>query len=222
MAKKRNLYNLPSVLTLTLIVLCLAAVVNANAGDVLRLPSKKSGFDSLYKITIKKGMPCEQCCKLIFPETFGLGNEHELHFLKEIVNNGFKIEHDVDCIMPISQDALDHIKFLAIEKQDKKAAKILLYPPGHGGFDLGGGELAEIYGDEYVRPIVEKYKKLGELLDEKVNIYVADQLCYAWINPVIDSNMDLAKLVLDLKKRNITALASRIESTCKKLESKFK
>ncbi len=205
-----------------LLCVILFAFNDADGASVLKLPSKESKFDGLYGIKVKKGIRCEKCCDLVFPETFGLGNMQELQFLKDIVNRVRWVESDLDCATAWDYDTLDHFKYLATIRQDKEAARMLLTPPAHGGFDLGGGELDEVYPDEYIRPVVENYKKLGELLNEKVMTYVADELCFAWLNPVIESNMDLTKLLSDLRKRNLNVLASKIESTCKKLESKFK
>lgn len=217
--------ELRKILQAATVLLCviLFAFNDADGASVLKLPSKESKFDGLYGIKVKKGIRCEKCCDLVFPETFGLGNMRELRFLKEIVNHRPELEHDLNCVTGFwSYDTLDHFKYLAIVRQDKGAARMLLTPPAQSGFDLGGGELDEVYPDKYIRPVVEKYKKLGELLNEKVIIYVADELCFAWLNPVIESNMDLTKLTSDLRKRNLSVLAIKIELTCKKLESKFK
>lgn len=215
---------LSKILQVAMVLLCviLVAFNEVNGASVLKLPSKESKFDGLYGIKVKKGIRCEKCCDLVFPETFGLGNMRELKFLKEVVNSWSKIERDLDCVTSWSYDALDHFKYLATVRQDKNAAKMLLYPAGHGGFDLGGGELDEVYPDEYIRPVVEKYKKLGELLNVKVINYIADELCLARVNPVIDSNMDLEKMISDLRSRGLKDLANKLEVTCKAYESKFK
>jgi len=206
------------------VLLCviLIAFNEADGASILKLPSKESKFDGLYGIKIKKGIRCEKCCDLVFPEAFGLGNMRELQFLKDIINRVRWVESDLDCVTAWDYDALDHFKYLATVRQDKNAAKMLLNPPSHGGFDLGGGELDEVYPDEYIRPVVEKYKKLGELLNVKIINYIADELCLVRFNPVIDSNMDLEKMISDLRSRGLKDLANKLEVTCKAYESKFK
>lgn len=202
-----------------LVCIILFPLNDADGVSLLKLPSKESKFDGLYGIKIKKGIRCPKCCDLVFPEKFGLGNMGELTFLKEIVNQRPGLEHDLNCVTGFwSYDTLDHFKYLATVQQDKAAARMLLTP---GVFDLGGGELDEVYPDQYIRPVVEKYKKLSELLNVKVISYIADELCSAFFNPVIESDLDLTKLVSDLKKRNLDGLANKIESTCKKFESQF-
>jgi hypothetical protein len=195
---------------------------NADGASALKLPSKESKFDGFYGIKVKKGIRCPKCCDLVFPETFGLGNMQELQFLEDIVSRVRWVKSDLDCTTAWDYDTLDHLIYLATVRQDRQAAKMLLTPPSQGGFDLGGGELDEVYGDEYVRPVVEKYNKLGELLNEKVMAYVAQELCLAWFNPVIDSTIDITKLTADLRKRNLNVFAIKIEATCKKLESEIK
>lgn len=206
-------------------LLCVILFVfnNADGASALKLPSKESQFDGLYGIKVKKGIRCPKCCDLVFPEVFGFGSMRELEFLQLIVNRRPELEHDLKCVTGFwNYDVLDHFKYLATVRQDRQAAKMLLTPPSQGGFDLGGGELDEVYGDEYVRPVVEKYIKLGELLNEKVMAYVAQELCFAWFNPVIDSTIDIPKLTADLRRRKLNVFANKIEAACKKLESEMK
>ncbi len=184
----------------------------------LTLPLKKSQFNGLYGISIKKGVRCRECCDLVFPESFGFSNKTEFEFLVNIINKDDKIKHDTDCVMPINYDVLDHIKFLAIKKQDKTAASLLVYPDGHGGLKLGGGELDEIYADEYIRPVLEKYTKLEDVVSPKAMGYIADKICLTWINPTIESNMNLKELIKTLRKKQLHDLANKIEITCKKYE----
>ncbi len=191
------------------------------AGSALKLPAKKSQFDGLYGIRIDNGAKGEGPCRLVFPQTFGYRNAKQLNFLKRIVNHSVEIEHDVDCVMPVAYDALDHIRLLAIKKQDKAAARMLLYPPGHGGFELGGGELEESYGEWYIIPVIEKYKKLGALLDNKTEKYVVHHTCLAWVDPNADPNLDINNVIKALNKRGLKSLASKIKTTCKEYEVKY-
>lgn len=203
--------------TAALIVSFLFAV-SAFAETPLTLPLKKSQFNGLYGISVKKGIRCRECCDLVFPESFGLSNKTEFEFLINIINKGDNIKHDTDCVMPIDYDVLDHIKFLAIKKQDKTAASFLVYPQGHGGVKLGGGELEEIYADEYIRAVLEKYSKLEDVVSPKAIEYIADKICSTWVNPTIESNMNLNELIKSLQKKRLQNLANKIETTCKKYE----
>ena len=195
--------------------------VSVFAETTLTLPAKTSQFNGLYGISIKEGARCKECCDLVFPESFGLAKRTELEFLVNIINKGDKIKHDMDCVMPLDSDVLDHIRFLAINKQDKMAASLLVYPGGHGGLKLGGGELEETYADEYIRPVLEKYSKLEDVVSPKAMKYIADKICLTWVNPTIESSMNLSELIKSLRKRQFQDLADKIEITCKKYEKEL-
>lgn len=101
-------------------------------GQAIEIPAKKSALDGWQGIKVKK---CgSECCELVFPENFGLMNKQQLMILKELVSKN--IEHDVDCSMQVSTYALNQIRHLAVEKQDREAALMLLSPSQYNEFKL--------------------------------------------------------------------------------------
>jgi hypothetical protein len=176
----------------------------------IRFPNKKSELDGWQGISMKKIAP--KGCELIFPNNFGHKNKKQLLILRELVNRSVNLEHDLDCALPIEYNALDQIKNLAINKQDKNAALMLLDWSTHGGFNLDG-ELAEEYVGEYEIPVLLKFKKLHSIVNDKNEQIIADDICN-WFDFNKDRKL-LKTLLAAFRKNNLNNLADKIVRKCR-------
>lgn len=181
------------------------------SGRAMQIPAKKSALDGWQGIKVKK---CgAECCELVFPDNFGLMNRQQLMTLKELVSKN--IEHDVDCSMQISTYALNQIRHLAVEKQDRDAAMMLLSPSEYNGFNLDGA-LAEEYAGEYQLAVLEGYKDLNAILDKTISEDVSTSVC-SWAEALGDKagSKRLKKLIPILKSQNYNELAGMLSEKCK-------
>jgi len=183
----------------------------SGAGQTIQIPAKKSALDGWQGIKMKK---CgSACCELVFPENFGLKNKQQLLVLKDLVSKN--IEHDVDCSMQVSTYALNQIRSLAIKKQDRDAALMLLSPSQYGGFNLDG-ELAEEYAGEYQLAVLEGYQDLNAILDKTILEDASTSVC-SWAEVLGEKagSKRLKKLVPVLKSKNLNELAQMLTEKCK-------
>jgi hypothetical protein len=179
--------------------------------NALQIPAKKSMLAGWHGIKVKK---CgSECCELVFPENYGLMNKQQLMTLKELVSKN--IEHDVDCSMQVSTYALNQIRHLAVEKQDRDAAMMLLSPSQYNGFNLDG-ELAEEYAGEYQLAVLEGYQSLNSILDKTISEDVSTSVC-SWVEVLGEKAgaKRLRKLVPVLKSKNLGDLAQMLSEKCK-------
>ncbi len=186
-------------------------LTSSDAGQAIQIPAKKSALDGWQEIKVKK---CgSACCELVFPESFGLKNKQQLLALKALVSTN--IEHDVDCSMQVSTYALNQIRYLAIEKQDRDAALMLLSPSQYGGFNLDG-ELAEEYAGEYELAVLEKYHDLGSILDKSISEDVSTSVC-SWAEVLGEEagSKRLKKLLPVLKSKNLNELTQMLSEKCR-------
>ena len=184
---------------------------SSDTGQAIQIPAKKSALDGWQGIKVKK---CgSACCELVFPERFGLKNKQQLIVLKDLVSKN--IEHDVDCSMQVSTYALNQIRFLAVEKQDRDAAMMLLSPSQYNGFNLDG-ELAEEYAGEYQLAVLEGYQDLNAILDKTTSEDVSTAVC-SWAEVLGEKagSARLKKLVPALKSKNLNELAQMLSEKCK-------
>jgi len=176
-----------------------------------QMPKKKSELNGWQEIKIKKERP--NVCTLIFPKNYGMANKEQLMVLWGLANA--TLDHDVDCELQVKYDALNQIRFLAVDKQDIEAATMLLNPNSYGGFDLDG-ELAEEYAGEYQLPVLEKNSKLKILLENKeIAKQLSDSLC-SWVEVLgeKEGRSRVKKLVQHLKKESFTQFAGTLSSKC--------
>lgn len=183
------------------------------------LPARSSGFEGWRGVKIQRGIRCRNCCDLVFPAEFG-AKPDELRLLQEIVSSQ-DIEHDFpDCMMPRWEDALDQIKRLAIDHQDRAAAEVLTRAKSEGGLDLGGGELSETYAADYLIPTLLAYRRMSDILTPALEDHVATQVCAAAYGPATGEDIDVEAIVAQLQARS-SSLAKRIKSTCKRIHEEF-
>ncbi len=176
----------------------------------VHIPKKKSALDGWQGVKVRK---CgAKCCELVFPENFGLKNKNQLMALRELVNAD--LDQDVDCMMLVNKDTLNQIKFLATEKQDSDAAKMLLSPQSYGGFNLDG-ELAEEFVGEYQLSVLEKFKNLHSILDKNVEEDLSVSIC-SWVEVLGEEagQKRVKKLLRDLKSKDFSAFAGMISEKC--------
>jgi len=184
---------------------------SSGGGQAIQIPANKSGLDGWQGVKVKKCGP--ECCELVFPRDFGLMNKQQLMILKELVSKN--LEHDVDCSMQVSTDALNQIRYLAVEKQDRDAAMMLLSPSEYNGFNLDG-ELAEEYAGEYQLAVLEGYKDLNTILDKTISEDVSTSVC-SWAEVLGEKagSKRLKKLIPILKSQNHNELAGMLSEKCK-------
>lgn len=187
----------------------------SSGGDqAIQIPAKKSKLDGWQGIKVKKCGP--ECCELVFPQNFGLMNKQQLLILKELVSKN--LEHDVDCAMQVSTDALNQIRYLAVKKQDRDAAFMLLSPSQYNSFNLDG-ELAEEYAGDYQLSVLEGYRDLNGILDKTISDDVSTAVCtWAEVSGEKAGSRRLKELIPALKSRNQknqNALAEMLSEKCK-------
>ena len=184
---------------------------NSDAGKAIQIPVKKSALDGWQGIKVKK---CgSACCELVFPESFGLKDKRQLMALKALVRAN--LEDDVNCSMQVSTYALNQIRYLAIEKQDRDAAIMLLSPSQYGGFNLDG-ELAEEYAGEYELAVLEKYHNLGSILNKSISEDVSTSVC-SWAEVLGEEagSRRLKQLIPVLKSKNLNELNQMLSEKCR-------
>ncbi len=179
-------------------------------GNIDMIPKKKSELNGWQNITVRK---CgKECCEVVFPENFRYGNKKQLLALRSLVNN--ELEHDVDCMMRVREDALKHIRFLSTDKQDVDATILLLSPNTFGGFNLDG-TLAEDYPGEFQLLVLEKYQKLIIVLNVKKQEEVSTDLC-SWLEVLgeVSDRERVKELIVQLKSQQLNGFAAMVADKC--------
>jgi len=176
----------------------------------IQIPKTKAALDGWQGIKIRKCGP--KCCELVFPHTFGLNNKIQLMSLRSLVNA--ELVHDVDCMMLVNIDALNQIKFLAVEKKDQEAARMLLSPMTYGGFNLDG-EVAEQFVEDYQLVILEKFDDLPSILNRHIEEELSIAIC-SWLEVSSDElgRKRINKLIKKLKSKNLNEFIEKITSKC--------
>jgi hypothetical protein len=202
-------------------VILLGSGVAAEAAPAAaaRLPAKSSGFEGWRGVKIQRGLRCKNCCDLVFPADFG-AKPDELKLLQEIVTAD--IDHDLrDCMMPREEDALDQIRRLAVDRQDRAAAEVLIRAKSEGGLDLSGGELSETFAASYLVPTLLKYRHVAQIVPPALEGHVATQVCAAAYGPATSEDVDADAVAARLKASGAGSLAKRIVSTCKRMKKEM-
>ncbi len=180
------------------------------------LPKKMSGFDGWHGARIdKKDAPN---CHLTLPRDFGK-KPGELKLLQELAVQGMRVDVDMDCANTmIPYAALDQLKRLAIEDQNRAAAELIIYAQEKGDLGLDtSGERAEIFGGTYVFPVLLGYNNLAEIIPPQKQGQIATDVCMAYYNPSSDA-LDLKALKARLAAQKMQPLVQKIEKECKRIE----
>lgn len=172
-----------------------------------------------HGIGLRRSPDCE-CCGRVFPDSFGAESDGQLQLLKEVAGGTGRAE-ELGCTFPYSKLAFDRLRKLATERQVAGAALILLQANGEDGIDLGGGELAETFGAEYLVPVLERHAGLTKLLDPQLEDHVATEVCASAFSMAPGIEVDVPKLATALRRRGVTSLAKKIEETCAQLRSEL-
>ena len=161
-----------------LILSCLFVI--SSCSEKTSFPKKLSQLNSQVGIEVKKGVRCPDCCDVMFSEDFAYKNKEQFSFLLQMTKNTYIEEEDMDCpkpIMPLNYYALDRLLYLATNKQDKAAAKVILSPQRSTLLNLDG-ELAEEFTGDRILPVLEQYQDLAGILTDKHADSLAADLCY--------------------------------------------
>lgn len=177
-----------------------------------QIPRKKSELRDWQGFQIRKH---NKLCELVIPASYGFNNKKQLMLLRDLVNAS--LVHDVECMMPVKEDVLNHIRYLATEKQDFEAAFMLLNPAKYGGFDLDA-DLAEEFVSEYKLYVLERFENLQSLLTKELEEDLSSDIC-SWLE-VLGEAADLKRVNNLLKKLRLKKLddfADKISDKCGKI-----
>lgn len=188
----------------------LFAAGSACSEEIIKLPNKMSEFNGWQGVTINK--ISSKYCKLNFPKDFGLQNSSQIMILRAIVYNSGYIKNDVDCVLQINYDALNQILYLATERQDAKAASMLLDWKSGASLNLDGEAQAE-YAGNYELPVLEKFNNLPLIINKALEEDIADSVCH-WAVP--RNKLDrIRKLIEHLQQKKMKRLTYLVSKRCK-------
>ena len=180
----------------------------------VRIPKKVSDLRGWYGISLSYESLLSSKCKITFPNKFGQKKE-EIYIIIKLINLRFIIDENV-CTINLERDGLNHLKYLAIEKQNIYAAWAILFPIEHQGFNLEGHYM-DIYDTDYLLPIFNQFNKIGLLLKSHerrrsliVNVCFSTQLSS-------DESVSLEDTVQRLSKRGLNDYASVLYDKCSEL-----
>ncbi len=198
-------------ITLLTAVAAMAAMPAWADAGTSALPKKMSGYDGWHGARIEK-----KTCRLILPRDFGRAPA-DLKLLQEMVRHGYNVDFDLECpeIM-IPYAALDQIKRLAVEDQNRAAAELIVFEEEKGNFGLDG-ELAETFGGSYLFPVVLGYNKVAEIVPPKNEAKLATYLCTAYYNPS-SGDLDLEGLKARLTAQKMQSFVRNIDRECARIE----
>jgi hypothetical protein len=166
-----------------------------------------------HGIGLRQVPDCERCCGLVFPDRFGARHDDELALLKEIAMGEGRAP-EIGCHFHYAKQALAQLRKIAIADQSAGAASIILHAGSEGGVDLGGGEVAETFGAEYLAPVLESPTDLKGLLEPTMEQEVAERLCGSAYSMVPGQSVDVDRIVASLRRRGLTGLSRKIQTTC--------
>jgi hypothetical protein len=172
-------------------------------------------------IGLRQVPDCERCCGLVFPEKFGVRSDDELALLKEIAMGEGRAT-ELGCHFQYGKQVLAQLRKIAIADQSRGAASIILHAGSEGGVDLGGGELAETFGAEFLAPVLESQTDLKGLLDPALEQEVATRLCGSAYSVVPGQTVDIERIVTSLRTRGLATLSTQIRTTCAKISQELK
>ena len=201
-------------INILLILVLFSNLVLAGSDNIL--PGKVSDLDGWHGLQIKYGARCPKCPDLIFPENFGVQNDKELMIIKELINNRRKMDVDLEHIPPVSYYALDHLVYIATEKKDIDAAKLILRGQYTGDIKVDG-ELAEEYAIDRIVPVLKEMPQAPSLVNKCLSVEqkknLAEYICErAAANGELQ---EMYQLSSNLKKSGEKILSHEIEVQCK-------
>jgi hypothetical protein len=192
-----------AVLTVAFSLTCQPTASRAQVGDDVR---------PWYGIGVRLGATCE-CCGLVIPERFGLDDPRQLALLRELAGGeGRAVE--LGCFMAYQRQALRQLTALAARHQSRAAALIVLRADSEGGVDLGGGDLSEGVGGEFMVPVLEGFRAVKELLDKELSEHVARKVCASVLT---GGDTDLSKLMVRLRGRSLAQFANLLDKSCESM-----
>ncbi|MDH5719579.1 MAG: hypothetical protein OEZ13_03065 [Spirochaetia bacterium] len=204
-----------AVITIFFLFTSIITAVHKYTGLNESIPEKISELKNWRGIKILLDKEDNKKCSLIFPEKFGYKKEKEVYLLIRLINLRHFMEFDL-CKPEIDKDGLNHLKYLAIQKQDKTAAWALLFPEEHQGFDLDG-EALETYDSQYLVQIIDKFIQLKMLMHKKrTNADFATNICFG-IRFTKDEKIDLTNILKKLKEKGLEKFAELVEEKCKEM-----
>lgn len=184
-------------------------------------PTKSSEFNGWRGVTIERGVRCEGCCDLVYRREFGLNSPEELGLLVKIVG-AVDIEHDLDdCMMPRAEDTLDHLLRLAVERQDRGAARAILEARTDGGMSVPDAEVGEVFAVKYLIPTLDGFSGLEGMLTPELETHIADEVCSAAFNPGTSEDVDERKVAASSRKKGHRSLAAAIDRSCAKMRDEL-
>ena len=205
------------VLTHALLVTLLIALSSwsvAASDPDRRWPTKWSELDGWNGLRVEKQVDFKnqrKLCYLRFPADYGTVNDEQFTRLLRLAREGYKIDVDLDCYTSINYEVLGHIRFLAIQKQFRKAVLAILGPHRNEELRLDG-EIAEEFAGDYILPTLERYERLSSILSPEIEDSLAHEIC-GWAIP--REEMKRVRIAQsDLTKRGYTSLAKKIAAKC--------
>lgn len=194
-------------LPIAAVTVMLALPVHAGGKD--HLPRKLSRANGWHGFQLKReGNECTPT----FPKNFG-ATPQELRFLEKLATLGDKFQ-DIDCMLDVYA-ALDQIKRLAVEQQNAAAARLILFAPETGTFNLDG-EVAEGFANLYQTPVLTGYNKLRALIPPAKEAALARDVCVGMFYGDTEEIPDEDALLAHLKAVHMQALAAKVKRGCDK------
>ncbi len=206
-------------ITLSIILVAMAATPAWADGGKSGLPKKMSGFDGWHgaKMETKEAPGC----RLVLPRDFGK-KLAELKLLQELASRGQTVDLDLNCAqIVVTYAALDQLKRLAVEDQNHDAAELIVFAEktGKPGLD---GEVAERFGAAYLFPVLLGYNKLAEIVTPQEEGRVAANVCEAYYNPSSgDLDLDIQGLKARLAAQKMQSFVQKIDRECARLEKEI-
>jgi len=167
-----------------------------------------SGIRAWHGIGVREGPDCD-CCGLVFPDGFGANDAAQLELLRELAGSQGRAK-ELRCFA-YKRAALQHLTALATKRQDRSAALIILRADSEQGVDLGGGELSETVGSEFMVHVLLGFKAVKSLLEPGLTKHVAGKVC---ASAMTVGEVDIAQLAKRLRAQALSGLAKTIEQTC--------
>lgn len=144
------------------------------------IPTKKSDLDGWDGLKVIQGERCGECCTLVFPDEYGLDSSQQFYRIINLMRSNPGLEHDTeDCWFPVYEYAANQLLHLAINKNHKPSASILISPNAHEFLHLWNkGHFAEEYTKNYYLKVINSYENLDEIIDINVIHDFTSNDCY--------------------------------------------
>lgn len=192
---------------------------NSGAATSSGFPTTISAMDGWHGLRVTKSTVYGQPqCNLKFPRRFGQTPE-ERRLLTYVVSQNMQINEQADCdTILLLYKALDQLRSLAMQEQDRNAAYLILHS---GASDMPfnlDGEVAEAYFESYMLPVLEKYRNLRSVLDDKTETDISKDICadVGWWKEVknVKAIKRIQRLTKVLASSGSKGLVEKIHKTC--------